>query len=120
MDFNTFDDEFNIQPIIKTKIELFLTELHVLFGTTQGRVFGKRMFGHSIERFLWDTSYNTDYIKSVTQQSIYDSCQSAKEFDYTVDFNVINGESRDIGVLDIIIKNFNEETVIANPRWLFK
>lgn len=121
MDFNVFNEiEFEMTPIIKNKLDLMLTELNVLFGTSKGRIFCNRKFGQQLENYLWDTTYNTEYIRSQCILEVEENCAMTEYFDVSIDFNVVEGVSRDIGILSIKIKDKGSEVVISNPQWVFK
>lgn len=122
MDFNSFDDRLiaGLPIVLKTKLNLFLSELHVLFSTEKGSVLGNRNFGNSIEHYLWSTTYNSSLIVSSVTQNILDFCLTNTYFSWEVQFNMIKGISKDIGVVDVIIKNFEDNSTIANPQWIFK
>lgn len=121
MDFNSFNDQYiQLPAILKTKLELFLSELNILFGTEKGSVLGKRTFGNSIEHYLWSTSYNTTHIESACHQAIIESCFSNTFFTWKVIFNVTRGASKDIGLLEVEIHEPDEKSIIANPQWVFK
>jgi hypothetical protein len=121
MDFNSFSDDFLTMPqILTSDLDLFLSELNILFSTERGSIFGKRTTGNSIEQLLWKTSYNEDYIKSDISRQIEENCLSSQFFNWSVDFKVAKGVSRDIGELTINISNKNSSTVIAAPIWVFK
>ena len=121
MDFNSFSDNFIKMPHILTEeIDLFLSELNILFSTERGSILGKRTFGHSIEHLLWKTSYNEEFIRSDIQKQIEENCLMHQYFDLTVDFRVAKGISRDIGELQLFIKEKNSSQILATPMWIFK
>ena len=122
MDFNSFNDDFIKMPLILTEeLDLFVSELNVLFSVERGTILGKRTFGHSLEHLLWKTSYNEEFIKGDVIRQIEEHCLMNEFFHFDVEFNIIQGTSRDIGQLSIIIKKSEKDSqILANPQWMFK
>lgn len=121
-DFNARSKEENIyvdDPEIRNPLELFLQEVDILFSTEKMSVLGKRDFGLSLEHMLWSTTFNSPYIESVIRQSIEENCYMASEFSWKVTVDLIKGSNRDIGVIDIHIKNA-EDTLLAKTSFVFK
>lgn len=122
MDFNSFNDNYIKMPAVLTdELDLFVSELNILFSVERGSILGKRDFGNSIEHLLWETSYNEEFIKGDVQRQIEENCLMHQYFNFEVDFTVARGVSRDIGQLEINIrKNKEDVQVLANPQFIFK
>lgn len=122
MDFNSFNDEFIKMPIILTEeLDLFISELNILFSIEKGSILGNRLFGQSIEHLLWKTSYNEEFIKADISRQIEENCLMHEFFSFEVSFTVAQGVSRDIGQLEIIVKQSSDDSaILAAPQWIFK
>lgn len=107
MDFNVrnyLEQVYIDTPEIVDFIDLFVQEIDILFNTDKYEIFGKNDFGIDIEKKLWKTNIRADLLASDIEQAIINHCESQQFFDFTVDVKMIRGISRDIGVVEITIK----------------
>ncbi len=122
-DFNirTNDDQlFQVSPEIRKPLDLFLQEIDILFDTEQGQIFGQRSFGYQLEQLIWKTGLSEDSIESLATAQIKENCFSEKEFNWTLTVQIMKGSSKDIGVIDLSIRNRSDNALIAQPRFIFK
>ena len=123
MDFNANDiskPHVNKDSQIDISLDLFLQELDIVFKTPKGEVFGNREFGNSTERLLWKTTFNKDYIKVSIAEEIKKSCFMNEYYNWSVDVKLLRGTTRDIALIDIVIKDKLDETTLATKKFQFR
>jgi hypothetical protein len=122
MDFNARSEDellFKDFPVVESPLDSFLQELDIIFSTDQGSVFGQRGFGQSLEHLLWSTSINNEILQAKIKEAIIKWCSSAAEFSWSVKVSLLQGVSRDIGIIDVSVKNV-EQTQLAIKSYVFK
>lgn len=123
MDFNSRNistSHISKEPVIDHQFDLFLQELDILFKTPRGSVFGNREFGQSTEDLLWKTNMNTDYMKISITEQIKSSCYMNEYYKWSVDVKVLKGTSRDIGLIDIVIRDLTTDAELTTKKFQFR
>jgi len=110
---------FVADPEIRSALDLFLQEIDILLSTEKGTIFGKRDLGFNIESLLWKTDFSAGYIESLIKGEITKNCLTAQDFTWSVKVSIVNGTSKDIGVVDVMIKG-QTDNLLAQPRFIFK
>ena len=113
VDFNVRDNTkqaISTTAVISDTLSLFIQELTIMFNTQKQDVFCDNKRGNEIEDALWRTSISTYSLKSLVNKMIQDGCLMNEYFTYTVDFDLIKGNLRDIGYLTIEIKTEDNTT----------
>lgn len=123
MDFNVRTPNellFVEYPEIKKNLDLFLQEIDIVISTPNGSIMGNRNFGVDLEAMLWQTNYNENTILGVVREQIKMNCNSGQFFNWDVKFSVTKGSIRDIGLLDVTIKEKQNNEIIARTNYVFK
>jgi hypothetical protein len=123
MDFNSRSGDephINHEPEIDVSLDLFLQELDILFKTAKGDVFGNRDFGNSTERLLWKTTFNDAYVTVSISEEIKKSCYMNEYYNWTVEVKLLRGSHRDIALIDIVIKDKLDDTLLHTKKFQFR
>lgn len=124
MDFNSINisevPHVTNEPVVDTVLDLFLQEIDILLKTPAASVFGNRKLGNDVERLLWKTDSNADYMRVKLSEQIRQNCYSHEYFEWTVDVKLFVGTSKDIGLFDITIKDKFDKTTIATKKFQFR
>lgn len=122
MDFNirSKDEQlYTEDPEVIGLLELFLQEIDILFTTEPGTIYGQRDVGIAFERLLWQTKFRPSYLESIVTQGIKKDCYTNEEFKWKVDVELVKGNTQDIGLVTIHIKDA-DGMPIAQKQFLYK
>lgn len=106
-------------PVITSSLDLFLQEIDLVLSTDNGTVMSDRNFGLNIETLLWKTTYNEKAIESLIRDQIKTNCLNGNSFNWDIKFSVSKGTNRDIGVLEVDIKN-KDNVQLSRTNIVFK
>lgn len=123
MDFNSQNtDQPHIPkgPVVDQLLDMFLQELDILFKTPTNHVFGNRAIGQSTEHLLWSTKFNDEYMKVSLAEQIRNGCFMNEYFEWTVDVKLVKGTHRDIALIDVVIMDKHDKSVVSTKKFQFR
>lgn len=92
------------QPFIKSKLDMAIQELDILFNTTCTELIGRPDFGTNFLQFLWVLTPNVDSLKRYIEEKIEMNTLYLREFDYYLDVTFISDVSENIYVVKFYIE----------------
>jgi len=94
----------------ETKTELIINKLEMILTTNKGDFIGDLNFGADLAYYLWDTRVSAEKIKSTILEQINRYIPELKDTQFILETSILEGEIRDILVVDITI---NEQKIQA-------
>lgn len=99
-DPNFVDDQVEIY----NELDLFLQQIELTLLTDKTEVLGSPGFGASLESYIHTLNFPTASIEREITDQINTYCSLSAKFTYSVSVQFYRGETRDIGVVDILIE----------------
>lgn len=93
---DTILENTNIMDVVISKIQLLLF-------TNKGDVLSDPDMGCDIEKLLWETNVNDDFIEQEVNIQIITYVPEAKQYNYEVNFYIVPGTTpgQDVGILEV-------------------
>ena len=104
---------------IENEIDEAVQELDLLFNTENTELIGNYSFGTSFEQFLWQTTDNSNQIKSYIYSKIANTLYLST-YNVDVDVNIVNGEYRLIYQVQIKVHDKNNENEYKIRQYEFR
>ena len=104
-DFNMYaPNEFGYDngAIIKQGVKLFIQEIHFLLDTDKGDILASD-YGSIARKEIWKQNANEQRVKALLTSEISQYCDMANEYRFSLDIKFMEGENRDIALIDIHI-----------------
>lgn len=123
LDFNirSEDDDLFVNSYgIDTYLDCFLQEIDIIIYTIKQSILFNREFGSDIEKYLWHTNVNSAKIESMIREQIEKYSSLSEMFTWSVKFDIVKGDSRDIGVLDVNISEKQSNVTIASQKYILR
>lgn len=123
LDFNirSEDDELFVNSYgVDSYLDCFLQEIDIIIYTIKQSILFNREFGSDIERYLWHTNVNSMQIEYAIHEQIEKYSSLSTKFDWAVKFNIVKGNSRDIGVLDVKISEKQTNVIVASQKYILR
>jgi len=99
-------DEFGYNPnslVTKDRIEWLLTKIRMILFTKPGEVLGQPDLGIDLEKYVFETYVNSNYIEKEIYGQLLLFVPEIKDFSVNVKVSFQKGEFRDQCFIDIII-----------------
>lgn len=113
MDFNTFhktEADYLETPVLTSIIDLFFSEVEILLTTEPTSVLGNNGFGLEVTRMIWKNKLSAEKIRDEIRTSIEQNCFACQHVeDFSVDIKFQQGTERDIALVTIEAKPFDEQ-----------
>ncbi len=109
-DFNIYaPDEYgyNLGVILKQGIPLFIQEIQFLLDTDKGDIFGSD-FGSDARKMIWRHNSTEQQVSALLTNEIKQYCDMANKYRFKLDVKFMQGEQRDLAVVDITIEAHEE------------
>lgn len=122
-DFNirhTDESLYTDDPIVATDIDLFIQELDVLFSTERFDVLSTPEMWSEVDSLLWTTRFNAEQISSKLTELVKIYCLANELFDWSITAELSRGKTRDIGVITVLIKSFNDNADPRRIRYIYR
>jgi phage baseplate assembly protein W len=87
--------------IVDENLDTIIDKIEMILFTNKGEVFGDSNFGADIELNLWSSNISADKIKVEVMNQIKTYIPELSPSSYNVNFYIIKGELRDIGVVHV-------------------
>lgn len=114
--YNAIDLSLDTNIFINSKLNAALQELDILFNTTNTELIGYPTFGTDFESFLWQMTPSPKTLKRYIREKIDESTIFCKEFEISVEVEVVEGEFRSIYNVIIALRTSPEDNTIAGYR----
>ncbi len=96
----------------ETKTELIVNKLEMILSTNKGEFIGDLNFGANLSYYLWETYVSANKIKTVIEGQIKRYIPELLNTPYTLNVNILEGDIRDILVIDITIDDQKIQAVL--------
>lgn len=123
LDFNirAEDEELFVDAYgIDNLLDLFLQEIDLILETQRSSILSKRHFGADVESYLWKTQVNASQIETEIRQQIEQYSDTSKNFDYDISVDIAAGTNRDIGIIDVTIKDKISQLQLAKQQYVLR
>ena len=97
---------------ISDPISFLLMQIEMLLFTNKTEMLGMPQFGINLEEDLFLFNVNEAQLMSKITTQIYAYCPLANDYKVNVDVGFIQGENRDIAMIDIYIEGYKELSVL--------
>jgi len=96
----------------ETPTDLIVNKLEMILTTNKGEYIGDLKFGADLSYYLWDTKVSANKIQSIIDGQIKTYIPELKTIPYELDVSILEGEIRDILVVDIIIDDQKIQAIL--------
>jgi len=96
----------------ETKTDLIVNKLEMILTTNKGEYIGDLNFGANLSYYLWETYVSANKIKSIIKEQINQYIPELKFTPYSLDVRIMEGEIRDILIVDIVIDEQKIQAVL--------
>ena len=96
--------------ITESFTDLIVSKLEMILFTNKGDVISDPDFGCSLEFYLWQTRVSASTVQDIIRQQISTYIPELDIIGYDINVSMIQGEIRDIMVIDIFL---NDQTIQA-------
>lgn len=91
------------QLLTESKTDMIVNKLEVILTTNKGECIADPNLGADLSYYLWQTNVSAEKIKGIIREQINIYIPELNDTQYTLNVNLIEGELRDIMLVDIII-----------------
>lgn len=113
MDFNIFnksEQDFQETPVLTAIVDLFFSEVELVLTTEQTSILGQNDFGIDVTRMVWSNRMSANTIQDEITAALNKYCMTTQYVEnFTVDVKFMQGSSRDIALITIEVKPFDEQ-----------
>lgn len=97
--------------IVEDTLRVIINKIEMCLFTNKGDFIGDPNFGCDLESFLWATNVSTDYIKSIIQEQFDIYVPELRNYNYTLNLEMMEGTLQDILIINININQLNIQAV---------
>tara|TARA_R110001592_G_scaffold189945_2_gene435575 strand:+ start:1359 stop:1766 length:408 start_codon:yes stop_codon:yes gene_type:complete len=101
--------------LLKQGIDLFIQEIVYLLDTDKGDIFASD-FGSEAKEYIWKQSSSEQTLKQLLEKEINIFCDMSKLYKFEIDVKFLQGQSRDIAVIDFKVENKNVSSEVNSVR----
>jgi hypothetical protein len=101
--------------LLKQGIDLFIQEIVYLLDTDKGSIFASD-FGSDAKLLIWKQSSSEQSVKQLIESEINEFCDMSKIYKYSIDVKFLQGQSRDIAVIDFKVEDKNTSSEVKSVR----
>lgn len=92
--------------IVEDPVRIIINKMEMCLFTNKGEYIGDADFGCNLTLYLWDTSVSAEFIKGVIVQQFDKYIPELKSYSHTINVYIMEGELRDIMVIDSTINDY--------------
>lgn len=96
-----------------TKTDMIVNKIEMVLFTNKGDFIGDADFGCDLEYFLWQTRVSAGRIEDIIRDQFNKYIPEINDIGYELDVSIMQGELRDILLIDIVL---NDQTIQAVLR----
>ena len=94
-------------------INVIVNKVEMVLFTNKGDFIGDVSFGTNLSTYLWSTSVSADYIQNVIQEQFDQYIPELKNYNTTLNVQLMEGTLADILVVNITINDVNVQAIFS-------
>lgn len=89
----------------ESETEMVVNKIEMILSTNKGDFIGDPDFGANLSHYLWSTRTSADRIRQLVQSQVNKYCPELNSTDYSLKVSIMEGELRDILLVDFVIND---------------